>query len=136
MVYINIYEDITNDDVILIGNSGGYIDKIKFIKLAQNTDYNDIENGNIIDIKMIKKFSNIYRQIKNISWLFVNFMVQYIINKIKMIKKFSNIYRQKNKIHILLQIYLKNTRNLNTIIQKNTRIRLIKFKGKKHTQFK
>lgn len=54
-----------------------------------------------------------------------------------MIKKFSNIYRQiKNKIHILLQIYLKNTRNLNTIIQKNTRIRLIKFKGKKHTQFK
>ena len=44
MVYINIYEDITNDDVILIGNSGGYIDKIKFIKLAQNTDYNDIEN--------------------------------------------------------------------------------------------
>ena len=30
-----------------------------------------------------------------------------------MIKKFSNIYRQKNKIHILLQIYLKNTRNLN-----------------------
>ncbi len=63
-------------------------------------------------------------------------MVQYIINKIKMIKKFSNIYRQKNKIHILLQIYLKNTRNLNTIIQKNTRIRLIKFKGKKHTQFK
>ena len=105
MVYINIYEDITNDDVILIGNSGGYIDKIKFIKLAQNTDYNDIENGNIIDIKMIKKFSNIYRQIKN-------------------------------KIHILLQIYLKNTRNLNTIIQKNTRIRLIKFKGKKHTQFK
>ena len=47
MVYINIYEDITNDDVILIGNSGGYIDKIKFIKLAQNTDYNDIENGNI-----------------------------------------------------------------------------------------
>lgn len=104
MTYINIYEDITNDDVILIGNSGGYIDKIKFIKLAQNTDYNDIENGNIIDIKMIKKF--------------------------------SNIYRQKNKIHILLQIYLKNTRNLNTIIQKNTRIRLIKFKGKKHTQFK
>ena len=67
MVYINIYEDITNDDVILIGNSGGYIDKIKFIKLAQNTNYNDIENGNIIDIKMIKKFSNIYRQIKNIS---------------------------------------------------------------------
>lgn len=55
MVYINIYEDITNDDVILIGNSGGYIDKIKFIKLAQNTDYNDIENGNIIDIKMIGK---------------------------------------------------------------------------------
>ena len=54
MVYINIYEDITND-VILIGNSGGYIDKIKFIKLAQNTDYNDIENGNIIDIKMIGK---------------------------------------------------------------------------------
>ena len=64
-----------------------------------------------------------------------------------MIKKFSNIYRQKNKIHILLQIYLKNTHNLNTIIQKNThnlntiiqkntRIRLIKFKGKKHTQFK
>ena len=53
MVYINIYEDITNDDVILIGNSGGYIDKIKFIKLAQNTDYN--ENGNIIDIKMIGK---------------------------------------------------------------------------------
>lgn len=53
-----------------------------------------------------------------------------------MIKKFSNIYKQKNKIHILLQIYLKNTRNLNTIIQKNTRIRLIKFKGKKHTQFK
>ena len=40
MVHINIYEDITNDDVILIGNSGGYIDKIKFIKLAQNTDYN------------------------------------------------------------------------------------------------
>ena len=68
--------------------------------------------------------------------LFVNFMVQYIINKLKMIKKFSNIYRQKNKIHILLQIYLKNTHNLNTIIQKNTRIRLIKFKGKKHTQFK
>ena len=135
-MYINIYEDITNDDVILIGNWGGYIGKIKFIKLAQNTDYNDIENGNIIDMKMIKKFSNIYRQIKNISWLFVNFMVQYIINKIKMIKKFSNIYRQKNKIHILLQIYLKNTRNLNTIIQKNTRIRLIKFKGKKHTQFK
>ena len=67
MVYINIYEDITNDDVILIGNSGGYIDKIKFIKLAQNTNYNDIENGNIIDMKMIKKFSNIYRQIKNIS---------------------------------------------------------------------
>lgn len=74
-------------------------------------------------------------------------MVQYIINKLKiyykqiknklkMIKKFSNIYRQKNKIHILLQIYLKNTHNLNTIIQKNTRIRLIKFKGKKHTQFK
>ena len=55
MVYINIYEDITNDDVILIGNSGGYIDKIKFIKLAQNTDYNDIENGNIINIKMIGK---------------------------------------------------------------------------------
>ena len=55
MVYINIYEDITNDDVILIGNSGGYIDKIKFIELAQNTDYNDIENGNIIDIKMIGK---------------------------------------------------------------------------------
>ena len=55
MVYINIYEDITNDDVILIGNSGGYIDKIKFIKLAQNTDYNDIENGNIIDIKMMGK---------------------------------------------------------------------------------
>lgn len=55
MVYINIYEDITNDDVILIENSGGYIDKIKFIKLAQNTDYNDIENGNIIDIKMIGK---------------------------------------------------------------------------------
>lgn len=55
MGYINIYEDITNDDVILIGNSGGYIDKIKFIKLAQNTDYNDIENGNIIDIKMIGK---------------------------------------------------------------------------------
>ena len=55
MVYINIYEDITNDDVILIGNSGGYIDKIKFIKLAQNTDYNDIENGNIIDIKMSGK---------------------------------------------------------------------------------
>ena len=55
MVYINIYEDITNYDVILIGNSGGYIDKIKFIKLAQNTDYNDIENGNIIDIKMIGK---------------------------------------------------------------------------------
>lgn len=54
-MYINIYEDITNDDVILIGNSGGYIDKIKFIKLAQNTDYNDIENGNIIDIKMIGK---------------------------------------------------------------------------------
>ena len=85
MVYINIYEDITNDDVILIGNWGGYIGKIKFIKLAQNTDYNDIENGNIIDMKMIKKFSNIYRQIKNISWLFVNFMVQYIINKMKMI---------------------------------------------------
>ena len=41
--------------IILIGNSGGYIDKIKFIKLAQNTDYNDIENGNIIDIKMIGK---------------------------------------------------------------------------------
>lgn len=54
-MYINIYEDITNDDVILIGNSGVYIDKIKFIKLAQNTDYNDIENGNIIDIKMIGK---------------------------------------------------------------------------------
>ena len=67
MVYINIYEDITNaleyynltfDDVILIGNSGGYIDKIKFIKLAQNTDYNDIENGNIIDIKMISKINS------------------------------------------------------------------------------
>ena len=57
MVYINIYEDITND-VILIGNSGGYIDKIKFIKLAQNTDYNDIENGNIIDIKMISKINS------------------------------------------------------------------------------
>ena len=65
--YINIYEDITNaleyynltfDDVILIGNSGGYIDKIKFIKLAQNTDYNDIENGNIIDIKMISKINS------------------------------------------------------------------------------
>ena len=64
MVYINIYEDITNtlkyynltfDDIILVGNSGGYIDKIKFIKLAQNTDYNDIENGNIIDIKMLGK---------------------------------------------------------------------------------
>lgn len=60
MVYINIYEDITNDDVILIGNSGGYIDKIKFIKLAQNTDYNDIENGNIIDIKMIGKNFQIF----------------------------------------------------------------------------
>jgi hypothetical protein len=59
-VYINIYEDITNDDVILIGNSGGYIDKIKFIKLAQNTDYNDIENGNIIDIKMIGKNFQIF----------------------------------------------------------------------------
>jgi hypothetical protein len=58
--YINIYEDITNDDVILIGNSGGYIDKIKFIKLAQNTDYNDIENGNIIDIKMIGKNFQIF----------------------------------------------------------------------------
>ena len=66
-MYINIYEDITNaleyynltfDDVILIGNSGGYIDKIKFIKLAQNTDYNDIENGNIIDIKMISKINS------------------------------------------------------------------------------
>ena len=55
MVYINIYEDITKDDVILIGNSGGYIVKIKFIKLAQNTNYNDIENGNIIDIKMVGK---------------------------------------------------------------------------------
>ena len=64
MVYINIYEDITNtlkyynltfDDIILVGNCGGYIDKIKFIKLAQNTDYNDIENGNIIDIKMLGK---------------------------------------------------------------------------------
>ena len=60
MVHINIYEDITNDDVILIGNSGGYIDKIKFIKLAQNTDYNDIENGNIIDIKMIGKNFKIF----------------------------------------------------------------------------
>lgn len=60
MAYINIYEDITNDDVILIGNSGGYIDKIKFIKLAQNTDYNDIENGNIIDIKMIGKNFQIF----------------------------------------------------------------------------
>ncbi len=60
MVYINIYEDITNDDVILIGNSGGYIDKIKFIKLAQNTDYKDIENGNIIDIKMIGKNFQIF----------------------------------------------------------------------------
>lgn len=60
MGYINIYEDITNDDVILIGNSGGYIDKIKFIKLAQNTDYNDIENGNIIDIKMIGKNFQIF----------------------------------------------------------------------------
>lgn len=60
MVHINIYEDITNDDVILIGNSGGYIDKIKFIKLAQNTDYNDIENGNIIDIKMIGKNFQIF----------------------------------------------------------------------------
>lgn len=60
MVDINIYEDITNDDVILIGNSGGYIDKIKFIKLAQNTDYNDIENGNIIDIKMIGKNFQIF----------------------------------------------------------------------------
>lgn len=60
MVYINIYEDITNDDVILIGNSGGYIDKIKFIKLAQNTDYNDIENGNIIYIKMIGKNFQIF----------------------------------------------------------------------------
>jgi hypothetical protein len=59
-VYINIYEDITNDDVILIGNSGGYIDKIKFIKLAQNTDYKDIENGNIIDIKMIGKNFQIF----------------------------------------------------------------------------
>lgn len=59
-MYINIYEDITNDDVILIGNSGGYIDKIKFIKLAQNTDYNDIENGNIIDIKMIGKNFQIF----------------------------------------------------------------------------
>jgi hypothetical protein len=55
-----IYEDITNDDVILIGNSGGYIDKIKFIKLAQNTDYKDIENGNIIDIKMIGKNFQIF----------------------------------------------------------------------------
>jgi hypothetical protein len=60
VVYINIYEDITNDDVILIGNSGGYIDKIKFIKLAQNTDYKDIENGNIIDIKMIGKNFQIF----------------------------------------------------------------------------
>ena len=60
MVYINIYEDITNDDVILIGNSGGYIDKIKFIKLAQNTDYKNIENGNIIDIKMIGKNFQIF----------------------------------------------------------------------------
>lgn len=60
MVHINIYEDITNDDVILIGNSGGYIDKIKFIKLAQNTDYNDIENGNIIYIKMIGKNFQIF----------------------------------------------------------------------------
>ena len=60
MVYINIYEDITKDDVILIGNSGGYIDKIKFIKLAQNTDYKDIENGNIIDIKMIGKNFQIF----------------------------------------------------------------------------
>ena len=60
MVYINIYEDITNDDVILIGNSGGYIDKIKFIKLAQNTDYKNIENGNIIDIKMIGKNFKIF----------------------------------------------------------------------------
>jgi hypothetical protein len=59
-VYINIYEDITNDDVILIGNSGGYIDKIKFIKLAQNTDYKDIEKGNIIDIKMIGKNFQIF----------------------------------------------------------------------------
>jgi hypothetical protein len=59
-MYINIYEDITNDDVILIGNSGGYIDKIKFIKLAQNTDYKGIENGNIIDIKMIGKNFQIF----------------------------------------------------------------------------
>ena len=52
------YYNLTFDDVILIGNSGGYIDKIKFIKLAQNTDYNDIENGNIIDIKMISKINS------------------------------------------------------------------------------
>ena len=58
MTYNKLYD--TNDDVILIGNSGGYIDKIKFIKLAQNTDYNDIENGNIIDIKMIGKNFQIF----------------------------------------------------------------------------
>ena len=60
MVYINIYEDITNDDVILIGNSGGYIDKIKFIKLAQNTDYKNIKNKNIINIKIINKNFQIF----------------------------------------------------------------------------
>ena len=63
MVYINIYEDITNDDVILIGNSGGYIDKIKFIKLAQNTDYNDIENGNILRSVLHRTFSKINSRI-------------------------------------------------------------------------